>query len=382
MDIMNRQARQRGRILEFQNILYGYRRVDPLHGVEYILDVLLLYKKFKGRRVTVPVRRHAYVQQSFAAVQMAEEVVWRQMFSASAQTARSIADPDSAPDSDSESPVRSAAMPAVPQLETIHFVVPLSGRSEAFQRFISHFRRSCLETGEPVSLLLVLFDSAKSDEDEAIRSALRELRASFPGDRVRWLHVADAPFSRGFGLARGAAALSPRSLIFFTDIDVLFSREALHRIRMNTVRGVQVYFPIVFSEFDPETWQTTDKDPAHFRYDSRRGYLRHFGFGLVSLYRSDLDLVGGLETGIHGWGLEDVDLFEKCLHEPTLTVFRAPEPTLVHVYHAVVCDRNLPSAQYDMCLGSRFANYASLDTLAHRVLSDPKLAHLLRKTSA
>lgn len=41
------------------------------------------------------------------------------------------------------------------------------------------------------------------------------------------------------------------------------------------------------------------------------GYWRSFGFGIVSMYKSDLKAVGGLDTSILGWGGEDVDLYEK-----------------------------------------------------------------------
>jgi len=76
---------------------------------------------------------------------------------------------------------------------------------------------------------------------------------------------------------------------------------------------LQVYFPIVFSEYSPETWSDNDRLMVDaFHYGRRRGYFRHFGFGLVSLYKSDLDIVGGLATNIHGWGLEDVDLVREC----------------------------------------------------------------------
>ena len=66
MEMINDNSKARGRVIDFKEIQYGYRRVDPIHGAEYILDLLLLYKKHKGRKVTMPVRRHAYLQQSFS----------------------------------------------------------------------------------------------------------------------------------------------------------------------------------------------------------------------------------------------------------------------------------------------------------------------------
>lgn len=52
-------------MIEFQQILYGYYQLNPLYGPSYILDVLLTFKKYRGKKMTVPVRKHAYVQQQF-----------------------------------------------------------------------------------------------------------------------------------------------------------------------------------------------------------------------------------------------------------------------------------------------------------------------------
>ena len=53
--------------------LYGYVRNHPLVGLEYILDILLIYKKYEGRKMTVPVRRHAYVRNSYVTILYRED---------------------------------------------------------------------------------------------------------------------------------------------------------------------------------------------------------------------------------------------------------------------------------------------------------------------
>lgn len=73
MEMINANAKTRGRVIDFKEIQYGYRRVNPLYGAEYVLDLLLLYKKHKGKSMTVPVRRHAYLQQTFSRIHFLEE---------------------------------------------------------------------------------------------------------------------------------------------------------------------------------------------------------------------------------------------------------------------------------------------------------------------
>lgn len=65
MDNINNFSRQRGRVIEFRELLYGYSRVNVMYGHDLILDLLLIYKKYRGKKMTVPVRRHLYIQRAF-----------------------------------------------------------------------------------------------------------------------------------------------------------------------------------------------------------------------------------------------------------------------------------------------------------------------------
>jgi hypothetical protein len=79
---LNHNSRQKGRQLNYQSTLYGYRRVDPIVGVHYILDVILMFRKFRGRRASLPVRRHAYAMQAFQRPQIIEDEEWRRFIGA------------------------------------------------------------------------------------------------------------------------------------------------------------------------------------------------------------------------------------------------------------------------------------------------------------
>ena len=48
---------------------------------------------------------------------------------------------------------------------------------------------------------------------------------------------------------------------------------------------------------------------------------------------------------LKGWGWEDVDLYEKFVNYTEIDVFRAADPNLIHIYHPVRCDPNLPERQ-------------------------------------
>ena len=63
-----------------KDILYGYVRHDPLIGLDYIIDILLVYRKYEGRKMTVPVRRHAYVRNTYTHMAFREDTLNTSIF--------------------------------------------------------------------------------------------------------------------------------------------------------------------------------------------------------------------------------------------------------------------------------------------------------------
>lgn len=420
MDTINKFSKQRGRVIDFKDILYGYRRVGPRHGADYILDLLLVYKKYRGRKMTIPVRKHVYLQQSFIGLEtrMSPNNWWLD-------------------GGQQQQPTTAAA-----DRKVIHFILPLAGRVDIFQRFITNFEEACLRTGQRVSLTVVVFPKASSEfsssgapmmaapasskldsaaggegrggQETTIIDVIENVQSRYPDYDIR-VKMMDGPFSRAVALETGAALFGLDDLLFFVDVDVHFDVAFLDRVRLNTLQRQQVYFPIVFSQFDPtlssssdgaaasdrKTTTTTNvQQPRHSQsvqgqeaaessstsfshnnnnnnddlseVDNDLGYWRHFGFGIVSLYKSDLLDIGSLDTTIQGWGKEDVDLYNKAVRS-NLTIFRAAEPGLVHVFHRVECDRTLVSSQMDMCLGSKASSYASVNRLANVIYANEEI---------
>lgn len=89
----------------------------------------------------------------------------------------------------------------------------------------------------------------------------------------------------------------------------------------------------------------------------------------MAIYKQDFEAVGGgFDKKIKGWGMEDVDFFERCI-KSHLRVFRAPEPTLVHVFHPIQCNpTEMNNSQWKMCIGTKGQNIASLDYMAEQIL--------------
>ena len=288
----------------------------------------------------------------------------------------------------------------------VNIVVPLERKWRTFKAFMQNVEQVVLKSDyeRHVRLVVVLFESEpelihdstygngkhKSKQSELIGELFRQLRTNY-ADRTdentfRLLVRTTDRFSRSVACDAAAALFGPHELLFFVDADMLFTSDLLHRVRLNTIDQRQVYFPIVFSEYSPYRLEeairafrnaSSSHTPlsassnnqrvktlsSHFRFETDDGFWIYFGYGMVSIYAGDLARVGGFNTKITGWGQEDIDLFGKVFRS-NLTIFRAVDPGLVHVYHRMTCDPHLSKLQMKMCLESKTSSIESQSKLA------------------
>ncbi|KAG8223078.1 hypothetical protein J437_LFUL002026 [Ladona fulva] len=407
MDSINAFSKQRGRVIDFKEVLYAYTRSNPLYGLDFILDLLLVYKKYRGRKMTVPVRRHAYIHRHFLGIDIREVMDGRPVVPTQ--------DPKVPNKFSFEidlkmgvetllSSLRSSSTEGyLPQSKVVSFILPLAGRLDAFRRFLHTYETICLQRDEATELVVVLYPDPPEDNTEKIQNAkvvianqnlqlLRDLQKRYPSAKISVVPVMEDTFARAVALEMGAAHCTDDSLLFLVDVDIAFTADALRRIRLNTIQGHQVYFPIVFSEFDPEIVHANSSTAVtsnHFIVNDDHGYWRNYGFGIVSVYRSDLKAVGGMDTTIRGWGKEDVDLYEKFVrggklgtpHLPPgkrVKIFRAADPGLVHIFHLVQCDPKLESTQLSMCQGTRANTFGGIRQLGGMIRLDQNIYKFAR----
>lgn len=395
MENINNFSRQRGRIIDFKDILYAYNRVNALHGQDLILDLLLIYKKYRGKKMTVQVRRHLYVQRSFTDIKIREFVHF-------ADDASIAASPDISQilsghvkkflntgidklmKGDQPQAVQQPPHNVITELPNIVFILPLVGRAAIFQRFLANFEDVCLLNDPKCDLLVALY----VDNDYVNNlDALETMQRHYPHRNVGYKEMA-GNFSRGLALdtASRDSRLSDDDILFFVDVDITFTKKTLDRIRVNTIRRRQVYLPIVFSEYNPNPVLTNRVDlqgepkrsSSSGGITNDNGYFREYGYGLCVIFKSDLFKPGieGFVNDIKGWGLEDVKFLDRIvssnreasinnilvaeLYNNTkaktnyvLPIFRAPDESLRHIFHEINCDKGLEEAQYKMCLGTK-----------------------------
>jgi len=352
LDSINAEASEKGRVIEFRDLFYAYVNNDPVYGVTYILDLLLLYKRYKGNKMTVKVRRHVYVRQPFLTpVARLEDSQDHNPPSVPVQVSGDgeVQGPGS---DQSQSDPR----------QTVTFIVPVAGQKKipVIKRFLDNYEKEVLSQLQPARLVLVVFREDKEDTgmEDTVRDGVMGLESNYPGYDFT-VTVLDRVFSRGIGMMEGVKLCAMTDLLFLVDVDIQFSADVLDNIRSFTKFGEQVYFPIVFSMFKGET----------------DGYWRDFGYGIMAAYRADIEKVNGFNTTIVGWGKEDVDLYDRFV-STNMTIFRSPCPQLVHRYHEVTCSSSLSNVQAQACKSSRANNYLPLSDLVTQVLNSPCLKNM------
>ncbi|XP_034178749.1 chondroitin sulfate synthase [Osmia lignaria lignaria] len=379
MASINACSRQRGRVVEERSTLYGYRRVDS-YGADTILDLLLVYRKYRGRKVTLPVRRHVYLHQHFTGLEIRETVNGeevdesrrKQRNDKSLQSIFSGGFLNLNFNFEEEDPVNG---------KVIHFILPLSGRYEVFQRFLQNYEEICLTSGQKTTLFVVLYQHKTENSFNRTIDLIEQMRYKYRSASIDVIPISGT-FSRAKALNFGVSRLKNDDLMLFIDVDIVFNEAALYRIRANTIFGKQVYFPVVFSQYDPKIVYRQEKTRQDtFSVNEVTGYWRQFGFGIVSLYKQEYKTVGGFDLSIQGWGKEDVDFFEKLIRS-NIKIFRAADKDLIHVYHDIECSKDLSGTQFSMCMGTKADTYGGVETLAEIIYQNPDILQFAKARRA
>lgn len=242
--------------------------------------------------------------------------------------------------------------------EWINIIMPLQERINTFKTFMAMFAETCIKQDKRVFLTIVYFgDKGKEDAKNIL-----ETTAKANHYRNYKFLTHKGSFSRGRGLLYGAEQWEQGNvLMFFCDVDIAFDTGFLERCRLNSRPGKKVYYPVVFSLYNPaivyaDRHMPSERNQLVMQRDT--GFWRDFGFGMTCQYRDDFFNVKGFDTSIEGWGGEDVKLYRKYIRSNMQTI-RAVDRGIFHLYHEKYCDPALSKEQYKMCLGSKALSEAS-----------------------
>ncbi|XP_010223463.1 PREDICTED: chondroitin sulfate N-acetylgalactosaminyltransferase 1 [Tinamus guttatus] len=248
----------------------------------------------------------------------------------------------------------------------INIIVPLAKRASKFRQFMQNFS----------------IETAFTEQMNEVKSILENTSKSANFKNFTFIQL-NEEFSRGKGLDVGARVWKGNNVVlFFCDVDIYFTAEFLNSCRLNTQPGKKVFYPVLFSQYNPSIiYGHHDSIPPleqQLIIKKETGFWRDFGFGMTCQYRSDFINIGGFDLDIKGWGGEDVHLYRKYLHS-NLIVVRTPVRSLFHLWHEKRCPDELTPEQYKMCMQSKAMNEASHGQLGMLVFRQEIETHLHRQ---
>ncbi|XP_038603436.1 chondroitin sulfate N-acetylgalactosaminyltransferase 1 [Tachyglossus aculeatus] len=261
----------------------------------------------------------------------------------------------------------------------INVIVPLAKRADKFRQFMQNFREMCIQQDGRIHLTVVYFGKEQMSE---VKGILENTSKAANFKNFTFIQL-NGEFSRGKGLDVGARVWEGSNvLLFFCDVDIYFTAEFLNTCRLNTQPGKKVFYPVLFSQYNPGIiYGHHDSIPSleqQLVIKKETGFWRDFGFGMTCQYRSDFINIGGFDLDIKGWGGEDVHLYRKYLHS-NLIVVRTPVRGLFHLWHEKQCVDELTPEQYKMCMQSKAMNEASHGQLGMLVFRHEIEAHLRKQ---
>ena len=329
MAMENLQQKYPGKY-SLRRLINGYRRFDPVRGMEYILDLLLVENSDK--------------KELFKRVHLIRPL----------------------------GKVEIVPMPYVTENMMVNIILPLHPENvELFDQYLASYARVCLEGREDVRLIVALLYPA-GDVELRVRDPFGKpknlineyIKKYTTKGKLTWKVIQNYN-SDITVMDLMLAEFQTDALVLMNTVNMEFANDLtvhyLNRVRMNTLKGKQVFFPMGFWQYKPNLIYNKKPYPSSVELGQRLGIFSTNSFEHCSFYTSDYRTARKILTPEQ---VRTGTIFSMFIAYQNFHIFRAVEPNLKLRWMKITCLPTMTSTAYQECLTRNTEGLASQHHLA------------------
>ncbi|XP_051259738.1 chondroitin sulfate synthase 2 [Dicentrarchus labrax] len=322
--------------LKKQQLINGYRRFDPIRGMEYTLDLQLEVVNQKGHSRSITKRVH-------------------------------LVRPSSR--------IEIIPMPYVTEATRVHIIIPLTLQDRSYiDHFLEVFASNAFETSENAILtFLFIYDPVEAQQVNqndifaSVKTQINAYERKYPTVKIPWISVKTETPSQIKFMDIISKKHPVDTLFFLAKANTNINSEFLNRCRMNSINNWQVFFPIHFQDYKTDVAYHNQQQPVTVDLIKDAGHFDRRSFEEACFYNSDYmatrtRMVADVQENEEI--LETLDIFDMFVKYSGLHVFRAVEPALHQQYIYQACNPRLSEDIYHRCVQSNLEGLGSRSQLA------------------
>lgn len=305
-------------------LINGYRRFEPSRGMEYKLDLQLRDKD-----------TNSDVQKRFHLL-------------------RPLNKPELVP------------MPYVTETTQVFIVLPIFQEDVGEGlKFLGEFQRTAIENKDNSVLCLYLLhrkEKFTTDPFVNIKSSVASITSQPNANNKIMMKSVEINYATIKEIELYDVIISDFStntLVSIVTPGIELELDYINRIRMNTIAGVQIFYPISYWQYKPNLAYDQKPYPDMVELNQKYGHFDPLSFVDSSFYVSDFQKARRSLTAVE---VKSFSLISMFLKYQKLHIFRAAEPSLKYRWQNITCNR--VSLQRDHCLERQHQHLATRAQLA------------------